>query len=55
VTQHIFPAVKHSFAFFGVQLVNEVSGIIFTAAFISETNAEQPSLFPKQLGAEHSW
>ena len=37
VTQHVLPAVKHPFAFFRIQLVDEVGGVVFTAALVSET------------------
>lgn len=44
MAQHVFPAVKHSFALLWVELVDEVSGIIYTAAFVSETDVKMASL-----------
>lgn len=43
VAQHVFPAVKHPFAFLWVELVNEVSGVIYTAALISEMKVKDSS------------
>lgn len=34
VSQDILPAVKHSFALFAVQLIDEVSGVVLTAVLI---------------------
>lgn len=37
VAQDVLPAVKHSSALLAVQLVDEVSGEVLVAVFVSET------------------
>lgn len=41
VAQDVLPAVKHSSALLAVQLVDEVSGEVVVAVFVSETQTAQ--------------
>lgn len=34
VTQNVLPAVKHSPAFLGIELIDEVSGVVFITVLI---------------------
>lgn len=37
VAQHVLPAVEHAFALLRVQLVDEVGGVVLTAALVPDT------------------
>lgn len=40
VAQHVLPAVEHALALLGVQLVDEVRGVVLAAALVPATRAD---------------
>ena len=47
VAQHVLPAVEHAFALLGVELVDEVGGVVLAAVLIPATH-EPRVVLPRQ-------